>query len=113
MAYISLETFMAKFPFTDLHSFKDYVVFVQTYAPDRFHPREGVGENEQWTLDLAFEGLRFGLDLTVEEKGKLPALAECRALVEEAFADYQQGKMREGFFKLEQVQKLLKKIPSQ
>ena len=29
-----------KMPFTDLHSFKDFVTYVQTYLPDRFPPRE-------------------------------------------------------------------------
>ena len=33
----------AMFPFTDLHSFKDYVVFVQTYASTKYPVREGVG----------------------------------------------------------------------
>ena len=46
---------MAKFPFTDLHSFKDYVGFVQLCAPNRFPRRDGVSAEEQWTLDLAFE----------------------------------------------------------
>jgi hypothetical protein len=27
---------MTKFPFSDLHSFKDCVIYVQTYLPDRF-----------------------------------------------------------------------------
>jgi len=103
---------MAKFPFTDLHSFKDYVVFVQTCAPDRFRPREGVDPNEQWTLELAFEGLRRGLLMASEEKGERPAFAECRSLVEDAFTHYREGRIREGFFKLEEVQKLLRKIPS-
>ncbi len=103
----------ARFPFSDLHSFKDYVVFVQIAAPDRFRPREGVGPADQWTLDLAFEGLRLGLRMAVEEKGELPTFAACGRLVEEAFAHYQQGQMREGFFKLEEMQKLLNKIPSE
>jgi hypothetical protein len=104
---------MARFPFTDLHSFKDYVVFVQTYSPDRFRPREGVGQSDQWTLDLAFEGLRQGLSMAVNEKGELPEFMTCRRLVEDAYGHYQKGQKREGFFILEEVQKLLKKVPSQ
>ena len=60
----------AAFPFSDLHSFKDYVGFVKIAAPDRFRPREGVGPADQWTLDLAFEGLRLGLKMAAEEKGE-------------------------------------------
>jgi hypothetical protein len=49
----------AAFPFSDLHSFKDYVGFVKLCAPDSFLVREGVGPSDQWTLELAFEGLRL------------------------------------------------------
>ena len=79
MDYIHHEaTMKARFPFSDLHGYKDYVVFVQTYLPDRFHHREGVGPEEQWTLDLAFEGLRHGLDLAVAEKGEIAVEFEPR-----------------------------------
>jgi hypothetical protein len=100
--------------FHDLHGFKDYVVFVQTCATnERFPFREGFGSNEQWTLALAFEGLRFGLKLAAEEKGPMPVFATCEKLVDEAYAHYREGRTREGFFKLEEMQKLLKKIPTQ
>jgi hypothetical protein len=103
---------MTRFHFTDLHSFKDYVIFAQTYLPDRFPRREGFSAEDQWTLDLAFKALRHGLDMAVQEKGDLPVFADCRRLVEEAYAEYFAGRMREGFFKLEEVNKLLKKVPS-
>lgn len=102
----------ARFPFSDLHSFKDYVVFVQTYLPDRFRPREGVGPADQWTLDLAFEGLRLGLRMAVEEKGERDEFTQGKLLVEDAYTAYRGGQMRDGFFKLEELRKLLKKIPS-
>ena len=102
----------AAFPFSDLHSFKDYVVFVQTYLPDRFRLREGVGPADQWTLELAFEGLRLGLTMAAAEKGERPEFAQGLALVEEAYAAYRSDDTRGGFFKLEELQKLLKKVPS-
>jgi hypothetical protein len=102
----------AKFPFSDLHSFKDYVVFAQTYLPDRFRPREGVGPADQWTMDLAFEGLRLGLRMAVEEKGERAEFTQGKLLVEDAYTAYRDGRMRDGFFKLEELQKLLKKVPS-
>ena len=58
---------MTNFPFNDLHSFKDFVVFVQMRAPNNFPLREGVPSEDQWTLDLAFRGLRDGLALAVAE----------------------------------------------
>lgn len=104
---------MAKFPFNDLHSFKDFVVFVRMCAPHLFPIREGVGPDEQWSLDLAFRGLREGLALAVEEKGDKPVFHECERLIEEAYLEYRADNRREGFFKLEEVNKLLKKVPSQ
>ena len=103
----------AKFAFSDLHSFKDYVGFVQLCAPTDFPVREGVGPDEQWTLELAFKGLRVGLRLARREKGEQPALAKARTLVEDAYAAYRDGRMRDGFFKLAEVEKLLKTIRTQ
>jgi hypothetical protein len=106
---------MAKFPFTDLHGFKDYVVFVQICAPDQFPRREGLAEADQWSLDLAFEGLRQGLALVEREKdGQYQATAsKCRELMEAAYAEYSAGQRKPAFLKLEDVRKMLNKIPSQ
>ena len=104
---------MARFPFSDLHSFKDYVGFVQLSLPNRFPRREGAAASAQWTPDLAFDGLRLGLDMAVQEKGERIEFAESRRLVEEAYNAYKSGDIRSGFAKLEQVQKLLRKVPSQ
>ncbi|HLN31303.1 MAG TPA: hypothetical protein VK395_26415 [Gemmataceae bacterium] len=104
---------MARFPFNDLHSFKDYVGFVKMCSSTKFPLREGLGPDEQWSLDLAFEGLRYGLKLAIEEKGERPVFTECQELVEKAYNQYREGQRREGFFTLEQVQKLLRKVPSQ
>ncbi len=104
---------MTTFPFNDFHSFKDFVVFVQICSANKFPQREGALANTPWTLDLAFEGLRRGLDMAVQEKGERPEFAESRRLVEEAYDAYKTGDIRSGFTKLEQVQKLLRRIPSQ
>ncbi|MGD0144805.1 MAG: trigger factor [Rhizomicrobium sp.] len=104
---------MANFPFNDLHSFKDFVVFVQICSATKFPQREGALADTPWTLDRAFEGLRLGLDMAVQEKGERREFAESRRLVEEAYDAYKSGDVRSGFTKLEQVQKLLNKVPSQ
>jgi hypothetical protein len=104
---------MMKFPFNDFHSFKDFVVFVQICSANKFPQRQGALADTPWTLDLAFEGLRQGLRMAVQEKGERSAFAESRRLVEEAYDAYKSGDIRSGFMKLEQVQKLLQKIPSQ
>ena len=104
---------MAKFPFSDLNSFKDYVIYVQTYLPERFPPRKAVGPEDQWTINLAFEGLRLGLSMAVREKGERPEFAESRRLIEEAYHAYESGDVRSGFMKLGRVEELLQKVPSQ
>lgn len=104
---------MAKFPFNDLHSFKDYVGFVKLCAPDLFPPREGVGQEDQWTLELAFLGLRKGLVLVTAKEADGPVLEELKVLIEEAYSAYAAGHFREGYLKLDEVSKRLKKIPTQ
>lgn len=103
---------MASWHFHDLHGFKDYISFVYISAPDRFQEREGYGPNDQWTLDLAFEGLRHGLAITAKKKGELPVLATCRAMVEEAYTHYREGRDRDGCLKLQEMAKLIRKLPS-
>ena len=104
---------MAKWHFHDLHGFKDFVTSVGMCAPDQFPVHDFLAADEQMTLDRAFEGLRYGLDLTAKEKGNLPVLATCRGMVKEAYEHYRAGRMREGFFKLQEMEKLLRRLPSQ
>jgi hypothetical protein len=61
---------------------------------------------------LAFEGLQVGLRMAIEEKGEREEFTQGESLVEEAYAAYRDGRVRDGFFKLEELQKLLKKVPS-
>ena len=104
---------MANFPFNDFHSFKDFVVFVQICSVTKFPQRDGLLSNAPWTLDLAFDGLRFGLNMAVQEKGERQEFAKSRCLVEKAYQAYKSGDVRSGFETLEQVQKRLRKVPSQ
>jgi hypothetical protein len=101
---------MTKFPYSDVHSFKDYVGFVAMCAPDQFPFREGVGVEDQWSLELAFQGLREGLARAVEEKGNRAEFGECLKLIEEAYAHYKLGHEDKGFFTLDKAQKVLKRI---
>lgn len=101
------------FGFSDLHSFKDYVGFVQLCAPDDFPFEEWASPSDQLTLELAFEGLRLGLQMATEEKGEREEFTQGKLLIEEAYAAYRDGQDRDGFFKLEKLQGLLKKVPSQ
>lgn len=104
----------ARFPFHDLHSFKDYVVFAQTcLATGRFPRREGTAINAQWTPELAFQGLRYGLELAAAEGVSAKVVAECRGLFEDADQHFRANNVREGFFALERADEILKRIPTQ
>jgi hypothetical protein len=103
---------MTKFPFNDLHGFKDYVVFVKMCAPNQFPLREGGTQQEQWTLELAFRGLREGLSQAFKEKGQRKEFEDFSVLVDQAYNHYQAGRRRDGFICLDQAQKVLRRIPT-
>ena len=113
MASSSPENDPAYFGFTDLHGFKDFLVAVIVDAPDDFMEMDWLKPEDQMNLDRAFVGLRYGLDLTAKEKGDSEVVAKCRELVEEAYAEYVAGRDMEGQRKLEEMDQLLKKLPSQ
>lgn len=99
-----------RFPFNDLHSFKDYVGFVALCAPDLFPVREGVSAEDQWTLELAFKGLRAGLDLSIREKGNRPQFERARQLFDAALASYCTSDVHGGYRSLDEAKKLLGEI---
>ena len=112
MASSSPENDPAYFGFTDLHGFKDFVTEAIVCAPDQFMPMDWLGPDEQMNLERAFVGLRYGLDLTAAEKGESSLLAQCRALVEAAYGDYRAGRDDDGRHKLEELEALLKTLPT-
>lgn len=99
---------MTQFPFNDLHSFKDFVVFVRMCAPDRFPQRHGVLAEDQWTVELAFKGLGEGLALSISEKGNRPQFERVRQLFEKAAFAYRLG----GFKTLDEAHRVLHEVPS-
>lgn len=70
----------SSFGFSDLHGFKDFVVFVLSCAPDLFPEEDWLPANQQMNLERAFIGLRFGLDIIRKEVGESPLLERCRQL---------------------------------
>jgi len=101
---------MAIFPFNDLHSFKDYVGFVKLCSPDLFPAREGVGPNEQWSLPLAFQGLRDGFAYLSSNSELLEA---CGQLTDRAYMAYASGDARTGCALLDEMHRRIKPIRSQ
>jgi hypothetical protein len=80
MQAISAVSSPARGFFHDLHSFKDYVAIVIVCAPDRFIPETWRSDDDQLNLERAFAGLRYGLELTAQEKGDFALLSRCRGL---------------------------------
>jgi hypothetical protein len=113
MASTSPESDPTYFGFTDLHGFKDFVTSVILEAPNDFMEMDWLKPEDQMNLDRAFVGLRYGLDLAAKEKGESQLLARCRALVEESYAEYKAGRDHAGQLKLEEVEKLLAKLPTE
>jgi len=113
MAFTSPESDPAYFGFTDLHGFKDYLTATILEAPDDFMEMDWLAPEDQMNLDRAFVGLRYGLDLAAKEKGESAVLARCRTLVDESYAEYKAGRDHAGQIKLEEVEKLLAKLPAE
>jgi hypothetical protein len=97
---------------TDLHSYKDYVVFVMAYAPDLFPHEDWLPDDKQLNLDRAFDGLRAGLQLIDRETKDATLVGRCTRLIEEAHELYRSGNDFPGQQKLEQLEALLKRVPS-
>jgi hypothetical protein len=112
MASSSPESDPTYFGFTDLHGFKDYLTSVIIEAPDAFMEMDWLPPEDQMNLDRAFVGLRYGMQLAAQEKGESPLLDQCRTLVEEAYVEYKAGRDHVGQLKLEEVDKLLKRLPT-
>jgi hypothetical protein len=101
------------FGFTDFHSYKDFVIYVLSCAPDLFPEEDWLRPEEQMNLDRAFAGLRRGLNLAEQETIDSSALAEGRRLVDDAYALYRAGQNHAGQTELEKLSSLLAKLPSQ
>ena len=101
---------MASFPFNDLHSFKDYIGFVKLCSPDLFPDREGVGQDEQWSLPLAFQGIREGFAFLPSKRELLDV---CDQLTESAYMAYASGDTRNGYALLDEMHRKIKGLRSQ
>jgi hypothetical protein len=112
MPFIPAENIPTYFGFTDMHGFKDFLIYVYSYAPDRFPIEDWREASEQMNLARAFTGLQYGLDLAANSGGESASVAECRQLVAAAYLAYQAGDDRAGQIQLERVETLLKRVPT-
>jgi hypothetical protein len=76
-------------------------------APDRFFKEDFLKDNEQLTLDRAFDELRHGLHFATDRIADKDVVAQIHAGLETAYAAYQAGQTREGSCILQEVEKLV------
>ena len=101
---------MAKPRCQNLGKLIDFIAVVVLSAPDKFIKRDWLKPEEQLNLDRAFEELRHGLDCAVKEVGELPAIITTRAMLEEAYTHYREGRINPGAWKLQEISQILEKI---
>jgi len=101
------------FPFDDLHGFKDFVTFVGLCAPDDFPIRDNRSKEEQWTLVLAFQGLKEGMSMARREKGDRPGFDRCDKLIDEAYEQFAAGNRKGGFVAIQEVRRILSGVSTQ
>jgi hypothetical protein len=80
------------------------------YAPDEFPYEDYLPPDEQMTLDRMFAELREGLDKVGSGVGPSPTITTCRAMLDEAYTHYREGRTNPGAWKLQEMQELLEKL---
>ena len=77
----------------DEPSLRDFISLVLFLAPDEFPREDYLSDDEQLTLDLAFDELRHGLQFVKTLQGDSPKTERARALIEEAYGRYQERQL--------------------
>jgi hypothetical protein len=98
------------FGYGDISGFIDFVTYVLSCAPELFPKEKWLDPDHQMNLDRAFIGLRYGLTVLANEKVDLGLLEQCRHLIDEAHAEYRAGRDHDGQCRLEEVERVLKKL---
>ena len=86
----------------DLEETIEFISYVLLFAPHEFP------EDESMDLDRAFSELRHGFDAAAAQVGE-ERLAPARLLLEEAYASYTSGQIKEGAAKIQQIEQWLMK----
>lgn len=84
-----------------LHELHDFIGLVVLSAPDRFRKEDFLKDEDQLTLERAFEEIRNGLEF-VAASGNDPTYHDrLRAVLEESLAAYRAGERKEGAHRLQ------------
>lgn len=101
---------MAKHWCENLAELIDFIALVVLSAPDEFPREDWLKPEEQLNLDRAFAELRHGFDCAAKEVGNTPALVAARAMLEEAYTHYREGRINPGAWKLQEMSRLLEEL---
>lgn len=69
----------------------DHIAYVMAYAPDQFPYRDFLSDDEQMTLERAFEQLRQGVDIAYPEDSFADKRAHLHGILDGCYAQYRAG----------------------
>ncbi len=69
----------------------NHIAYVMAYAPDQFPYRDFLADDEQMTLDRAFEQLRQGVEIAYPEAEFADKRAHLNGILDQSYAQYQAG----------------------
>lgn len=98
---------MAKHWCENLDELIDFIALVVLSAPDEFGYRDWLKPEEQLNLERAFDELRYGLNRAAVEVADSAMISTCRAMLEEAYTHYREGRIKPGAWKLQEMCHLL------
>lgn len=75
----------------DVSSLYDFIGYVVLRAPDRFPREDYLQDQDQMTLDKAFDELRRGLSFVEADYPDRPILPTLLPVLDEAYASYRAG----------------------
>jgi len=101
---------MAKHWCEDLAELIDFIAYVVIYGPDEFPERDFLKPDEQLNLDRAFDELRYGLDCAAKQIRDEAVIGTCRAMLQEAYTHYHEGRTNPGAWKLQEMSRLLERL---
>jgi hypothetical protein len=89
----------------DIDRLHDFIAYVVVHAPDNFPKEDYLKENEQMTLETAFEELRRGVQL----RNFAAADASCQlsAILDDALALYRTGEDVKGAHRIQDFERLI------
>jgi hypothetical protein len=88
-------------------SFVDFISYVLLSAPDDFSREDYLSDDEQMTLDKAFEELNGGMKFVAAKVKDDAVVAKLQSILDESHAAYRKGDKIKGAYLLQDFEKNL------